>query len=75
MLKTNPDHCPNCGFKLTGIEEVNPRKCRTCGDGVDEGKEFYVTMKRGKVYTNPVCTDCLKLRRCKNRQPTKGEKE
>jgi len=60
-----PDICPNCGFRLTSIEEVNPRKCRTCGKGEAEGATFYVTVMRGKVYTNPVCKDCLKTRRCK----------
>jgi len=56
--------CPNCGFRLTGIEEVNPRKCTVCGKGKDVD-EFYHTVKRGKVYTNPICKDCLKVRRCK----------
>jgi hypothetical protein len=55
---------------LTGIEEVNPRKCRTCGKGDAEGAEFYVKKIRGEIYVMPDCKDCMKIRRCK---PAKRE--
>jgi hypothetical protein len=58
------DHCPNCGFRLTSIEEVNPRKCRTCGK-VKEADEFYHTVKRGKPFIYGTCKACLKEKRCK----------
>jgi hypothetical protein len=65
--------CPNCGFRLTSIEEVNPRKCRTCGKGDAEGAEFYVTKKRGKIYWFPNCKDCMKKTRCRLIEGVPGE--
>lgn len=59
------DVCPRCGFHLTGIEEVNPRKCRTCGKGEEQGAEFYVKKIRGEIYVMPDCKDCMKVKRCK----------
>jgi len=64
-LPSDPKVCPRCGLRLTGIEEVNPRKCRTCGKGDAEGAEFYVKKIRGEIYVMPDCKDCMKIRRCK----------